>query len=156
MSHVHKEWSSEFAVRTEEIFRRAEQMKPASIRFIDASLPWIMLFLAVLGNFVVSVVLVPLLLILKGWLLYLVLFLIGSSFGWAFSFILSSVQKIRKPLIILPVFIPSLALINVGIFAVLSNRLISLLHLSTPPHNPFIVGASYVLGYIIPYLLLRR
>lgn len=141
---------------TLEIFRRAEQLKPYSIRFIDASLPWVLLFLSVLGNFIVSVVLVPMLLILKGWLLYLVLFLIGSSFGWAFGFILHSVQKIRKPLIILPVFIPSLALINVGIFAVLSNRLISLLHLSTPPHNPLIVGASYVLGYILPYVLLRR
>jgi hypothetical protein len=151
MTHVHKEWSSEFAAKTEQILRQAEQRKPSWIRSVDNALYWALLFSAIIGNFIVSVVLVPFLLILKGASLYFSLFFIGVSFGWVFSFILHHLEKIQKHQhIIASIFIPCLALINVGIFAILSNKLIILLKLATPPHNPFFVGAFYVLGYILP------
>ncbi len=151
MKHEHKEWSPELAVRTEEILRHAEQRKPGWIRNIDGALYWVLLIIAILGNFIVSVVLVPFLLILKGAALYFSLFFIGASFGWLFSFILHNLEKLQSNQhIIASVFIPCLALINVGIFAVLSNKLIILLKLTTPPHNPFLVGAAYVFGYVLP------
>jgi len=151
MKHEHKEWSPELAVRTEEILRHAEQRKPGWVRNVDSALYWVLLIIAILGNFVVSVVLVPFLLILKGAALYFSLFFIGASFGWVFSFILHNLEKLQKEQhIIASVFIPALAVINVGIFAVLSNKLIILLKLATPPHNPFLVGAVYVFGYVLP------
>jgi hypothetical protein len=151
MTHVHKEWSPDLAVKTEDILRRAEQRKPAWIRGLDSALYWVLLFIAIVGNFILSVVLVPFLLILKGILLYFSLFFIGASFGWMFSFILHNIEKLQKEQhIIASIFIPALALINVGIFAVLSNKLIILLKLTTPPHNPMLVGAAYVLGYVLP------
>ncbi len=151
MNHVHREWTSELAVKTEEILKRAQKAKPWWIRHIDGALYWVLLLLAIVGNFVVSVVLVPFLLILEGAALYFSLFLIGISFGWIFSFILHSMEDLEKGQHILAsVFIPSLAIINVGIFAILSNKLIFLLNLATPPHNPFLVGGVYVLGYVLP------
>ncbi len=151
MKHEHKEWSPELAVRTEEILRHAEQRKPSWIRNVDNALYWVLLIIAILGNFVVSVILVPFLLILKGAALYFSLFFIGASFGWMFSFILHNLEKLQKEQhIIASLFIPALAVINVGIFAVLSNKLIILLKLTTPPHNPFLVGAVYVFGYVLP------
>ncbi len=151
MNHVHKEWSSDLAVKTQEILRRAEKRKSYWVKLIDSSLYWLLLFIAIVGNFIVSVVLVPILLIESGWPLYVSLFFIGASFGWDFSFIIHSLEKIEKQHhIIASIFIPALALINVGIFAVLSNRLIVLMHLPTAPHNAFLVGAVYVLGYVLP------
>lgn len=127
---------------------------PYWARVSDALVYWVVLFIAILGNFVLSVVLVPFLLVLKGLGLYFSLFFIGASFGAVFWFILQSIESSqKKKRIIWEIFIPALALINVGIFAVLSNDLIVLLKLSTPPHNPMLVGAAYTFGYVLPSAL---
>jgi hypothetical protein len=151
MTHVHKDWTPEIAVKTEKILGEAERRKSGWVKTVDSTLYWLLLFLAIVANFIVSVVLVPFLLILKGATLYFSLFFIGASFGWVFSFILHGIEKLKKDQhIIASIFLPCLALINVGIFAVLSNKLIILLKLGTPPHNPVFVGAVYVLGYVLP------
>ena len=151
MKHDHSLWPAGVLRKTSGIFEKAEASKPGWIRFVDKTLYWALLFIAILGNFIVSVVLVPFLLILEGWSLYVSLFFIGLSFGWIFGFILHSLASLeREQHIIASLFIPSLALINVGIFAVLSNKLIVLLKLSTPPHNAFLVGGVYVFGYVLP------
>lgn len=156
MTHVHKEWSPDIAARTERILQRAELRKSGWVRAIDKGLYWTLLFVAIVGNFIVSVVLVPFLLMFKGWPLWFSLFFIGASFGWLFSFILHSLEKLEvRQHIIASIFIPALALINVGIFAVLSNKLIAIMELTTPPHNPFIVGGMYVFGYVLPYSVLH-
>ena len=130
---------------------RTDARKSVWVRRIDSSLFWLLLVIAIVGNFCVSVILVPFFLIMKGATLYGSLFFIGMSFGWLFSFILHSIEQVQKKRkIIASIFIPSIALINVGIFAILSNRLIEILQLSTPLHNPAFIGAMYVLGYIIP------
>lgn len=151
MKHEHKEWDSEIAVKTERILEAGESEKSGWVQNVDSALYWVLLLISILANFIISVVLVPFLLILKGWSLYFSLLFIGLSFGWLFSFILHNLEQIQKEQhIIASVFIPCLALINVGIFAVLSNKLIFLLKLATPPHNPFFVGAFYVFGYVLP------
>jgi len=150
MTHVHNDWTPDIAVKTEQILRTAEKIKPMWIRNVDKSLYWMLLFLAIAGNFVISVVLVPFLLILEGLPLYFSLFFIGLSFGWMFSFILHHIELSKGQHIVAAIFIPALAIINVGIFAALSNKLIIMLKLATPPHNPFIAGAVYVLGYVLP------
>ncbi|MBW3016600.1 hypothetical protein KY309_03240 [Candidatus Woesearchaeota archaeon] len=139
------------AAKTEKIFAAAEKKKPSWIMTVDVALFWVLLLMAILANFILSVVLVPFLLILKGWTLYFSLFFVAASFGFVFTFILHSLEKVEKQRhVVASVFIPCLALINVGIFAVLSNKLIILLKLATPPHNPLLVGAVYVLGYVLP------
>ena len=148
--------STNLALRTPEIIARAERNKHRIIRLIDFSLYWILLLLTITGNFILSVALVPFLLVLKGTTLYLSLFMIALAFGILFSFLLHSIDRLEnRKHILATVFIPALALINVAIFAILSNKLITFLHLTTPPHNPFVVGAVYVLGYILPEILIH-
>ncbi|HLC33202.1 MAG TPA: hypothetical protein VJJ82_05215 [Candidatus Nanoarchaeia archaeon] len=148
--------SENLALRTPEILALAQRRKSAIIRVIDVSLYWVMLFLAIIGNLVLSVAIVPFLLVLKGITLYLSLFMIALSFGILFSFLLHSIQKLAsRKHILATVFIPALALINVAIFAILSNKLIAMLHLTTPPHNPFLIGAVYMLGYVLPEALIH-
>lgn len=148
--------SETLTLRTPEIILAAEKKKGAVIKFIDLSIFWVMLIIAIIGNFILSVALVPFLITLKGAILYLSLFMIALSFGILFSFLLHSIDKLGgKKHILATVFIPSLALINVVIFAILSNKIIALLHLTTPPHNPIAIGAVYVLGYILPEAIIH-
>jgi hypothetical protein len=50
----------DLAAKTEEILRRADQSKPYWIRSVDNMLYWVLLFIAIIGNFILSVVLVVL------------------------------------------------------------------------------------------------
>jgi uncharacterized RDD family membrane protein YckC len=107
MTHVHKEWSSDFAARTEQILNSAQKAKSAWMRLIDSSLYWVLLFIAIIGNFIISVVLVPFLLTFKGVPLYFTLFFVGITFGWMFSFILHNLEQLKnKQHIVASIFIP--------------------------------------------------
>lgn len=110
-----------------------------------------MLFLAILGNFILSVVMVPVLIALRGVFLYVCIFIIAMSFGALFSFLLHGIEYARpRQHLLASILIPALALINVAIFANLTNKLIILLHLAEPGHNPWFVATVYVAGYVLP------
>lgn len=137
----------ELRVGSERLLRT---QRAASVRWIDTAVYWVLLLLAIVANFVVSVVLVPILLVLEGFGLFLILFFIGISFGWLFGYVLHSLEVHGKQHVIWSIFIPVLAIINVAIFTMLSNKLIGLLKLSTPVHDPLLIGVFYVAGFILP------
>jgi len=149
-------WTPEEAAKAHEILRKAEAKKRTLVKIIDALLYWVLLVLAILANFVISVVLVPVLLVIKGFYLYLILAVIGVSFGWFFSFVLHSIEKLQlSQHVIAGIILPVIALINITIITVLTNRLAGLMHLETT-QNPVIVGAVYVVGYILPEIVRHR
>ena len=121
---------------------------------IDSILLHVMLFLAIFGNFILSVVMVPVLIALRGIFLYVCIYIIAMSFGALFSFLLHGIEMAKPSQHLLAsILIPSLALINVAIFANLTNKLIVLLHLAEPGHNVILVGLVYVFGYVTPEIL---
>jgi len=152
MIHAHPDWTPDAAAKTEAMLARAKTT-PLT-RTINNALYWILLVIAIVGNFVVSVVLVPFLVSLKGTGLYFILFFIGLSFGLVFGFILHSLEDLKpRKHIMASVFIPAIAIINVAMMAILSNKLIMIMKLETPEHSPAIVGAVYVFGYVVPEIL---
>ncbi len=153
MTHEpHPEWTPEDAEKTENIIKRAK--KTTIARNFSTIVYWVLLFVAIIGNLILSVVLVPFLLILKGIALYSTLLVIGLSFGFMFNFILHSIEDLKqKQHIVASIFIPAIAIINVGVMAVLANKLIMLMGLTTPTHSPALVGASYVFGYVCPSII---
>ena len=115
---------------------------------------WTFLFITIIGNFIISVVLVPILLVMSKIYLYLIITFIGFSFGFVINSIIKSIEKIeRRHHIIAGLLIPVLALINVVIFTKLSNDLIKLMDLKTPQHNPIILAIIYVIAFTLPYLV---
>ena len=152
MIHSHPDWTPDAAAKTEAMLARAK-ITPI-VRTVNNLLYWILLVIAIVGNFVVSVVLVPFLVSLKGAGLYFILFFIGLSFGLVFGFILHSIEDLRpRKHVIAGIFIPAIAIINVAMMAILSNKLIMIMKLETPEHAPAVVGAVYVLGYIVPEII---
>lgn len=144
-------------LRVERIIQKAKDNLTPTTKNINSLLYWVLLMVSILGNFIVSVVLVPFLLILKGSALYFCLFFVGLSFGYLFSFVLRSIERLNpRQHILANIFIPAIALINIAIIATLSNQLILLLKLSTPFHNPLFVGMAYFFGYILPEAVKHR
>ena len=139
----------EHAAKTQEILEH--HIKPFWTQFLDTILYWSLLLIAILANLILSVVLVPLLLVLKGWYLYFTLAVIAFCFGWVFSFILHSIEQLKtQQHIIAGLFIPAIALITIGMFTILSNKLIVLMKLATPEHSPVLVAFVYVIAYVVP------
>ncbi|MBD3304533.1 hypothetical protein GF343_05280 [Candidatus Woesearchaeota archaeon] len=148
-----KPWSSEEKERVLGIIERGREKKTKKTRFLDEFVYWVFLFISILGNFVLSVVLVPFMLILTGFYLFAVLFIIGFAFGLLINSIMREIQKIEAKKHIIPILlIVALALINVYIITTFTNRLEVLLEVATPAHNPIIISATYALAFILPYL----
>jgi len=148
-----KPWSPEEKARVLGIIERGREKKPGKIKMLDEITYWVFLLLAVVGNFILSVVLVPFMLILSGFYLFAILFIIAFAFGILLTALLKEIQKIETKQHIIPiVFIIAIALINVYIITVFTNKLEVLLQLSTPAHSPVLISATYVAAFVIPYL----
>jgi hypothetical protein len=146
-------WSSEEKSRVLDILQRGREKKSKKIRFLDELTYWIFLLIAVAGNFILSVVLVPFMLILTGFYLFAILFVIALAFGILLNTLLKEIQQIESKQHIIPIiFIIAIALINVYIITVFTNKLEILLQLSTPAHSPVLISATYTAAFVIPYL----
>lgn len=148
-----KPWSPEEKQRVLKIIEEGKTKKSKLLHFLDELVYWVFLFIAIFGNFILSVVLVPFMLILTGFYLFIVLFIIGFAFGMLINAILKEIQKVEEKKHIIPVLlIVALALINIYIITRFTNQLEGLLELTTPAHNPVLISATYALAFILPYL----
>ncbi len=149
-----KGWNRAEVKRAADIIAHAESEKSTSMRFLEQMAFWIALFVAILGNFIISVVMVPFLLLLQGWGLYFTIFVIGATFGILFNVIIHYIEDLKEGQhIIVGAFIPALALINIYLIAHFSNDLEILLNLPTPPHSPIAISTMYVFAFVLPYFI---
>ena len=151
---IQKGWSKAELNRAADIIAHAEESKSASMQFVEKLAFWVTLLVAILGNLIISVVMVPFLLLLSGAGLYFTVLIIGFTFGILFNVIIHYIEDLGEGQhIIAGAFIPALALINIYIITHFSNKLEVLLMLQTPAHSPFAVSITYVIAFILPYLL---
>jgi len=149
-----KGWSKAEINKAANIMAHAEAGKSATIRFIEQMAFWLALFIAIFGNFVVSVVLVPFLLLLSGVRLYFTVFVIGVAFGMIFNVLIHYIEDLEESEhIIAGAFIPALALINIYLITHFTNKLEILLQLHTPAHSPLWISVTYVVAFTLPYVI---
>ena len=148
-----KPWTPEEKKRVIGIIERGRAKKSKGVHMMDELAYWTFLFIAVIGNFILSVVLVPFMLILTGFYLFAVLFVIAFAFGMLINVILKEIGKIETKKHIIPIlFIVAVALINIYIIARFTNKLEFLLQVATPEHSPILISATYVVAFTLPYL----
>lgn len=148
-----KPWPVHEKKRTIEIIDRASERKTGSLLFLDEFVYFFLLFTGIIGNFFISVILVPLMLILTGFYLYTALFLIGIAFGALINQIILEIQKIEERRHFIPgLLMAAIALINIYIMTKLANVLETKLGLLTPTHNPWLVSLAYVAAFLIPHI----
>jgi len=149
-----KKWPAYEIEKTLRIINSGKQRKSVIIQFLDITVYWIALFLAIIGNFIVSVVLVPLLIVLTGPFLYFTLFFVGASFGTLIYTVIRMLEAVEtKQNFISGLFITALAIINIYMITNLTNRLELMMGITTNIHNPVLISAVYSIGYILPYLV---
>jgi len=124
--------------------------KHPHIKILDKAVFWFSLFTAIIGNFIISIALIPALLALKNFPLYLVIITLGVSFGLLFDLLIRSIENLTaRHHLLLATFIPTLAILNFIIISVNMKYFTGL----NNPQNPFLTGAAYTISFILPYII---
>ncbi|MBI2545648.1 hypothetical protein HYV81_00530 [Candidatus Woesearchaeota archaeon] len=144
-------WNTEEIAHVSHILHDDDK-KSNKVRFLDAVMYWAALMVAIFGNMIISIVLIPFLLALRDLLLYTIIVTLGVAFGVLFDLLIRDMDTLgRHHYIIAGLFIPSLAIINVVYMANFANSLTVSLALKNL-HSPLLVGAVYTISFIMPYL----
>ena len=145
-------WTDEELEKTSSILAAGSKQKAAGIVVLDTVIYWVALMVAILGNMVISIVLLPFLLALRDLLLYTIIITLGVAFGLLFDLLIRDIDNLgTRHYIIAGLFIPALAIINVIYMTNFANTVTASVHLRNI-HPPILVGAVYTIAFIAPYL----
>ena len=145
-----KGWSNKDIKKTVKIIQNAKENKNPKIKVLDKLVYWISLIFILIGNFIITIALIPELIALKGPLLYIVIATLGISFGLLFELLIRTIENLNiKHHLFLGITIPILGIIN---FIILSNNMEKLVGISSNT-NPIIIGALYTITFMLPYLI---
>ena len=148
-----KGWTQKEINKALRILGGSKKSKSKTILLLDKIVYWFALILAIVGNIILSVVLIPFLLALKNIHLYPVIIVIAFSFGLLFSILLRDIDGLdKRHHVIAGIFLPCLALINVYVMVNLANYLDKALKTTTTPHSPILISIIYVAFFILPYI----
>ena len=116
---------------------------------------WSALLVIVFANLIVALLLIPFLIVLEGWSLYLIVVILGVMVGFLYNFLITDIGHLQKRHHLLAgIIVPLLALSNMVITIIISNRFITDLKISQP-HHSIIIGIVFAAAFILPYLLDR-
>lgn len=118
---------------------------------------WMTLIVAIIGNMIISVILIPLLIAIESAVaLYSIIALLGLAFGFLFNVLLIDIEQIDpKHHVIAGIFIPVIALINIFIVVNITNIIDQAIFGTQIQQNAFIIGIIYVAAFIGPYLVTK-
>ena len=148
-----KGWSKKDISRAVRIIEQAKANKHPKIKILDKLVFWASLVVAIIGNFIISISLIPILLALNNLPLYIVLITLGVAFGLLFELLIRTIEHLEaKHHIFLGIIIPTIAIINVIIIVAFSNNLEKIINIENP-HSPLLVGVIYAFAFMLPYLI---
>lgn len=150
-----KGWSNADITKAMSIIEKANEKKTDKIRVLDLLIYWFVLIVAIIGNLVISLALVPFLLEFRNFFLYVIIAILALVFGFLFDLLIRDIESLeQKHVIIAGIFIPALAVINIFYITNFSNYVSAALNLNNT-HSPFFVSAVYVAAFSAPYLFYR-
>ena len=149
-----KGWQPHHIDRAVATLHAASGMKDNAVKLLDNLVFWGVLIIAILGNFALSVALIPVLVAFTNIALLVTVALLAIAFGFILDVIIREVEHLQKNHMIIPeLFIPAIALINVYIIVTLANKLA--VELNLVPHNPWTVSIVYMAGFLLPHFILK-
>lgn len=150
---IKKGWKPSDVNKTLKIIERAKAKKHPHIKILDKAVYWFSLLLAIGGNFIISIALIPELLTLRSFQLYIILITLGISFGLLFELLIRSIENLEtKYHIFLGTIIPIIAVLNFIIIVLFSNRIGEILKIDNP-QNPLLVGIAFAVSFMLPYVI---
>ncbi|MFC1698185.1 hypothetical protein ACFL1H_07630 [Nanoarchaeota archaeon] len=152
-----KGWTEAEIQKTMKILHQAEKNKSKSKKFFESFVYFFSILIAILGNLVVTILVVPLITI-EGFVFYVMIALIALGFGALFTLLLIDLEKLNpRQHVIAGLFIPAIAFISIFFmvrFAQLFATDLGLEHVLV--RSPIVIGIVYFIFYILPYVFVRR
>ncbi len=149
-----KGWTNEDIHKAVKIINSGKLKKSKKIVLLESIIHniWILMFLAIIGNFIISIILMPFIVSMQSAKLYIVIVVIGLAFGAFFDMLIRDMKNIKdKDLIIPAVFFLLITIINISLIVKLSNYFQRGLGLGGFQHSPILVSVVYVVAFILPY-----
>ena len=150
-----KGWSNEEIEKTIDIMDSEEkQQKHVQMKKdMNKVIYWTVLLVLTIGNFLISIIMIPFLLLLETYQVEVIVITIGLVFGLLFNLIIRDIEHIEpKHHLGAAVFIPALAIINIFVMVSVANSFSARLSLETSK-NPVVVSLFYIGAFILPYVL---
>ena len=145
-------WTKKEIEKAAKIIAKAKEKKSKGIAILDSMVYWLALAIAVIGNIIISITLIPILLALKTAFLYVIIITIGISFGLLFEIIIRDIENLEaKHHLIISFIIPLIAIANLIIITNYASKLEAILRLSNP-HANILVAIAYTIAFISPYV----
>lgn len=149
-----KGFSKKEALKTISIIQKAREIKSPKVKFLDAVIYWVLLIVAIIGNMVIAIILIPFLLAFKRIPLYFIIIILAAMFGFLFDQLIRDIENLEnKHLITAWIFIPALAIINTYYMTSFANHLTQTLKLPLTLHSPILISVIYVFAFILPYTI---
>ena len=92
---VEEGWKKRDINKTIRIIEKAKENKHPKIKLLDKTVYWFSLLIAIVGNLIISISLIPVLLALKGQQLYFIIIVLGISFGLLFELLIRTIENLK-------------------------------------------------------------
>ena len=136
----------------EGIISRAKKFESHNSKIIF----WSALMVAIFGNIIVSLILIPFMIVLTPTLLYITIGLLSASLGFLYNLLITDIGHLeKKHHISAGIILPLLAIGNMLVVVLIANQFIADLQVANEPHNPLILGTVFAVFFILPYVLSR-
>ncbi|MEM2115612.1 MAG: hypothetical protein QW524_01445 [Candidatus Woesearchaeota archaeon] len=141
-------WSDEDISRVVEYYQKTQDSKRLTLIIIY----WLSLLVIIITNFLLTAAIILFLITLPIALIYFLVILIALSFGFLLLIVLKDIRMLDpEHYVLISIFFPTIAFINVFIISTISNILRNSLGLILP--DPIIISLVYVYSFSLPYLI---
>ena len=145
-----KGWSEEEIVHAEAVLDRAEKQDVHFSKIVF----WSALIVTIFGNFIVSLILIPFLIVLNKWVLYSIVILLAGSIGFLYKLLIMDIGHLeKKHHVSASILVPVVAVANVVGMVLVSNKFIRDLRVENVQHSPIMVAIVFAIVLILPYVL---
>jgi hypothetical protein len=145
-----KGWSENEIIKAESIL---EKEKEHDVHFSKIVF-WSALIVIIFANLIVSLILIPFLIVLRETILYAIIIILAGTIGFLYNFLITDIGHLeKKHHLAAGIIIPIIALANILVMVLVSNRFITEIEINNPPHNPWIVAIVFAISFVIPYIV---
>ncbi len=117
---------------------------------------WSAVLVIIFANLIVSLILIPFLIVLYSWILYLIVILLGLTIGFLYAFLINSSSYFKiKHHLLGGILIPIIALANLIGMVLVANKFIADSKINNLPHDIWIIAIIFTGSLILPYLLVK-
>ena len=151
-----KGWKKRDISKAIKIIEKARANKHPKIKLLDKFVIWFSFAIAIIGNFIISITMIPFILAFDNLNLYFIVLIAGLSFGLLFELLIRSMWHFEnKHHILFSTIISLIAIINFALIVTFSSNINKTLKVGYSPaaQNPILVGIAYAFAFILPYLI---